>query len=45
MNFNVVSIVSLIYNDGCRGYYGFDMKNQVKQAPMGQCYETLATLA
>jgi hypothetical protein len=45
MIFNVVSIVDLIYNDGCRGYYGFDMKNQMKQAPMGQCYETLATLA
>ncbi len=45
MNFNVVSVVGLIYSDGCRGYYGFDMKNQMKQASMGQCYDTLATLA
>jgi hypothetical protein len=41
MNFNVVSIVGLIYSDGCIGYYGFDMKNQMKQTSMGQRYETL----
>jgi hypothetical protein len=41
MNSNVVSTIGLIYNDGCIGYYGFDMKNQMKQTSMGQCYETL----
>jgi hypothetical protein len=41
MNFNVVSTVGLIYSDGCIRYYGFDMKNQMKQISMGQCYETL----
>jgi hypothetical protein len=41
MNFNVVSIVGIFYSDGCIWYYGFDMKNQMKQASIEQCYETL----
>jgi hypothetical protein len=41
MNFNVVLTVGLLYNDEHKGYYGFDMKNQMKQTSMWQCHETL----
>lgn len=41
MNLNVVSIVGIFYSDGCIWYYGFDMKNQMKQASIEQRYETL----
>ncbi len=34
MNFNVVLTVGLLYNDEHKGYYGFDMKNQMKQTSM-----------